>query len=78
VITEDGEKNIRGRCKLCVGNKTLSCAHNTTSNFKKHLENIHKNVKLEAQPVEGAKGKSKRPRADSDDDSDDDRHAHPA
>ena len=41
-IVEVGEKNIRARCKLCVGNKTLSCARNTTSNFKKHLKNVHK------------------------------------
>ena len=66
VITEEGEKNIRARCKLCVGNKTLSCACNTTSNFKKHLENAHRNAKLEARPVEGAKRKGKRPKADSD------------
>ena len=70
-IVEVGEKNIRARCKLCVGNKTLSCAQNTTSNFKKHLQNVHKNVVLEAREVEGAKGKGKRQRADDgDDDSD--------
>ena len=39
VIVEVGEKNIRARCKLCAGNKTLSCARNTTFNFKKHLDN---------------------------------------
>ena len=26
VIAEEGEKNIRARCRLCAGNKTLSCA----------------------------------------------------
>ena len=67
---EESEKNIRARCKLCVGNKTLSFARNTTSNLKKHLENVHKNVKLESRQVEGAKRKGKRPRADNDDDSD--------
>jgi len=46
--------------------------------LQKHLENVHKNVKLEARPVEGAKGKSKQPRADNDDDSDDERYVHPA
>lgn len=71
VIVEEGEKNIRARCKLCAGNKTLSCARNTTSNFKKHLDNVHKNVVLEERQVEGAKGKNKRPRADDNDDSDD-------
>ena len=30
VIVEVGEKNIRAHCKLCAGNKTLSCAQNTT------------------------------------------------
>ena len=70
VIVEESEKNIRARCKLCVGNKTLSFARNTTSNLKKHLENVHKNVKLESRQVEGAKRKDKRPRADNDDDSD--------
>ena len=66
---EEGEKNIRACCKLCAGNKTLSCAHNTTSNLKKYLENFHKNAKLEAWPVEGAKRKGKWPRAENDDDS---------
>ena len=66
VIAEEGEKNIRARCRLCVGNKTLSCARNTTSNFKKHLEKVHNNVVLEAKEVEGAMGKGKRPRAADD------------
>ena len=77
VIVEEGDKNIRAHCKLCVGNKTLSCARNTTSNFKKHLENVHKYVQLEAWPVDGAKRKCKRPRADDDGNSDDERHVHP-
>jgi len=72
-IVEEGEKNIRARCKLCAGNKTLSCARNTTSNFKKHLDKVHKNVVLEARQVEG---KSKRLRSDDDDnDNCDDRPA---
>ena len=39
VIVEVGEKNIRAHCKLCAGNKILSCAQNTTFNFKKDLDN---------------------------------------
>ena len=65
VIVEVGEKNIRARCKLCAGNKTLFCARNTTSNFKKHQGNVHKNVVLEARV------KSKQQRIDDDDDSND-------
>ena len=61
VIVEEGEKNIRARCKLCAGKKTLSCAWNTTSNFKKQLEKVHKNVVLEAKEVEGAKVKANDP-----------------
>ena len=45
---------------------------NTTSNFKKHLDNVHKNVMLEAKEVEGAKGKGKRQRPNDDDDDNDD------
>ena len=64
MIVEEGEKNIRAPCKFCARNKTLSRARNTTSNFKKYLEKVHKNVVLEVKEVEGAKGKGKRPRAD--------------
>ena len=59
VIVEEGAKNIRAHCELCAGNKTLSCVQNTTSNYKKHLEKVHKSVVLEAKEVEGAKGKGK-------------------
>ena len=65
VIVEVGKKNIRARCKLCPGNKTLSCARNTTSNFKKHLDNVRKNLVLEARE---ARAKSKRKTVDDDDD----------
>ena len=68
VIVEVGEKNIRARCKLCAGNKTMSCAQNTTSNLKKHLENVYK----KAREVKGANRKGKRQRADDDDNDDDD------
>ena len=63
---EEGEKNIRAPCKFCARNKTLSRARNTTSNFKKYLEKVHKNLVLQAKEVEGAKGKGKRPRAADD------------
>jgi len=53
---------------VIIGNKTLSCAQNTTSNFSKYLENIHKNVELEVRQIEGAKRKGKRSQADNEDD----------
>ena len=45
-------KILRVRCTLCGGSKTLSSARNTTSNFKKHLNAMHKNAKLVAKEVE--------------------------
>ena len=46
-IVEVGDKNLRARCTLYVpGKKPLSEALNTTSNFKKHLENFHKTINL--------------------------------
>ena len=48
-VIEEGEKNIRMHCTLCIGNKTLSCARNTTSNFKKHLTTVHKHINLVAK-----------------------------
>ena len=51
VVSEDS-KNLRVRCILCGGGKTLSSTRNTTSNFKKHLTAIHKNVKLVAKEVD--------------------------
>ena len=32
-------EKIRVHCKLCAGNKTLSCAQNTTFNFKRYSHN---------------------------------------
>ena len=52
VLMSGDVKNLRVRCTLCVGNKTLSSAKNTTSNLKKHLNGIHKNTKLVAKEVE--------------------------
>ena len=54
-VVEEGEKNLRVRCMLCVpsSQKTLSSARNTTFNFKKHLDTVHKATKLVAkEPVE--------------------------
>ena len=45
-------------CTLCSpSSKPLSCARNTTSNFKKHLDTVHKTVKLVAVIPEGSKRK---------------------
>ena len=46
-------KNITVSCKLCPKKKVLSTAKNTTSNLKKHLSGVHKNVQLEETPKEG-------------------------
>jgi len=48
LLNEDA-KNIRVRCTLYAGNKTLSSAKNTTSNIKKP---VHKNSVLVAKEVE--------------------------
>ena len=63
VIVNEGEKNLRVRCTLCPGNKTLSCTRNTTSNFKKHLENVHKHTVLVEKEIlrSNARGKRKKP-----------------
>ena len=47
-VVEEGERNLRVRCTLCApsSQKTLSSARNTTSNFKKHLDTVHKATKL--------------------------------
>ena len=47
MVVEEGEKNLRVRCTLCApSQKTLSSARNTTSNFKKHLDTVHKATNL--------------------------------
>jgi len=46
-VVEEGDKNLRARCTLCSDSaKPLSCARNTTSNFKKHLDSVHKTTSL--------------------------------
>ena len=66
VVVDEGEKNMRARCTLCsASSKPLSCARNTTSNFKKYLETVHKTVKLVAIVPEG--GKRKRTTEDDED-----------
>ena len=65
-VVDEREKNMRTRCTLCsASSKPLSCARNTTSNFKKHLETVHKTVKLIAIVPEG--GKRKRTTEDDED-----------
>ena len=47
VVVEEGESNLRARCTLCApSKKPLSSARNTTSNFKKHLDTVHKTTAL--------------------------------
>lgn len=71
VLLSEDEKNLKVRCTLCSGNKTLSCARNTTSNFKKHLSAVHKNAVLVAKEVEQPeKRKRRRNNDDHDNDSD--------
>ena len=74
-VVEEGDKNLRARCTLCAPcKKPLSSALNTTSNFKKHLETVHKSIKLVAKEPSkpttesGANGKRKIDYDDIDDD----------
>jgi len=42
-VMDESEKNMRARYSLCSpSSKPLSCARNTTSNFKKYLDTAHK------------------------------------
>ena len=59
VVSEDA-KNLRVHCNLCGGSKTLSSARNSTSNFKKHLNTVHKSIKLVAREVEKPEKKRRR------------------
>ena len=46
-VVVEGENNLRARCVLCpASKKPLSSARNTTSNFKKHLDTVHKTTRL--------------------------------
>ena len=73
VLLSENDKNLKVRCTLCSGNKTLSCARNTTSNFKKHLSAVHKNAVLVAKGVEQPAKRKRRSWRDTDDhDSDSD------
>ena len=60
ILLSEDEKNLKVRCTLCSGNKTLSCARNTTSNFKKHLSAVHKNAVLVAKEVEQPEKRKRR------------------
>lgn len=66
VIVSEDAKNLRVRCSLCVGNKTLSSAKNTTSNLKKHLNDVHKNAVLVAKEVEKPEKRKRRNETDGD------------
>ena len=69
VVVEKNEKNLKARCTLCApSKKPLSTAHNTTSNFKKHLQTVQKTTKLvESCPTnDQGKGSKKRGRDSGD------------
>ena len=70
-VVHEGDKNLKACCTLCSpSSKPLSCARNTTSNFKKHLDLVHKTVNLVAILLEGVGGrKRKRPAGDNGDSS---------
>ena len=59
-VASKDSKNLRVHCKLCGSSKTLSSVRNSTSNFKKHLNAVHKSVKLVAREVEKPENKQKR------------------
>ncbi|CAJ1087669.1 chromosome alignment-maintaining phosphoprotein 1-like isoform X2 [Xyrichtys novacula] len=50
---EKNQNNILVKCKLCLEDKILSTAKNSTSNLKKHLQARHSSVTLEARSTEG-------------------------
>ena len=68
-VVDEGDKNLKARCTLCSpSSKPLSCARNTMSNFKKHLDSVHKSVNLVAVlPESVGGGKRKRPVGDNGD-----------
>ena len=60
VLLSEDDKNLKVRCTLCSGNKAISCARNTTSNFKKHLSAVHKNAVLVAKELEQPEKRKRR------------------
>uniref|UniRef100_A0A673NKM7 BED-type domain-containing protein n=1 Tax=Sinocyclocheilus rhinocerous TaxID=307959 RepID=A0A673NKM7_9TELE len=46
-LVEEREKGIVVKCRLCVGEKLLSTAKNTTSNLKKHLHAKHSTTEMD-------------------------------
>ncbi len=46
-LVEEKEKGILVKCRLCVSEKLLSTAKNTTSNLKKHLHAKHSTTELD-------------------------------
>ena len=68
-VVDESDKNLKVCCTLCSpSSKPLCCARNTTSNFKKHLDSVHKMVNLVAiLPESVGGGKQKRPAGDNGD-----------
>ena len=66
-VVEEGNKNIRVHCTLCLGNKTLSSSRNTTSNFKTHLARVHKKAVLVVKEVPQANERRPKRKKVSDD-----------
>ena len=57
-VVEERDKNLRVCCTLCSASvKPLSCARNIISNFKKHLDSVHKTANLVAILLETSKHK---------------------
>ena len=75
-VVEEGDKNMRVRCKLCApSNKTLSSARSTTANLRKHLNKVHQTTPLSATPlstplVPFTPDKTRKRKLDGDDDDD--------
>ena len=68
---------MRAHCTLCsASSKPLSCARNTTSNFKKHLETVHKTEKLMAVIPESREGRRGGKRKRGIEDDEDEMHGH--
>jgi len=69
VEDSEGAKNIHAQCKLySPSSKPLSCARNTTLNYKKkHLDTVHKTTKLEAIIPEALQDRKRKRKRKTDD-----------
>ncbi|XP_065908790.1 zinc finger BED domain-containing protein 4-like [Dysidea avara] len=68
-VVEEGDKNMRVRCKLCApSNKTLSSARSTTANLRKHLNKVHQTTPLSTPLVPFTPDKTRKRKLDGDDD----------